>query len=219
MKPNRHNLFRRLLRWSFAVAALALAAIAASETAAALLSRGRVFAAVEELPAKPAALVLGTSQYLSGGSPNLYFYNRVHAAAVLWRAGKVGAIVVSGDNSRPDYNEPDAMREALVAEGVPAEVIYTDYAGFRTLDSVVRMREIFGQSAFIVVSQEFHNRRAVVLARAHGLDAAAFNAEGAGRINGIRMWLRERPARVKLFLDLAFGKKPRFSGEPIEIAL
>ncbi len=214
MKQKLYNIW---VRWGILVALLALAAIGAAEVAVARSSRGRLFASVEEVPARPAALVLGTGQFLRNGAPNPYFYNRVHAAAALWRAGKVAALVVSGDNSRKDYNEPEAMRDALIAEGVPAGVIYLDYAGFRTLDSVVRMHEIFGQRVFTIVSQEFHNRRAVVLAQACGLDAVAFNADEVQVGGMVRVWVRERLARVKLFLDLAFGKKPKFLGERIEI--
>lgn len=213
MKPKVNKLFR----WGFFVGAVAAVLIVAAEIAVVRLSRGRLFDRIGELPVNRAALVLGTGQFLRNGAPNPYFYNRVRAAAALWRAGKVSVLVVSGDNSREDYNEPEAMRDALVAEGVPAGVVYLDFAGFRTLDSVVRMREIFGQSAFTIVSQEFHNRRALVLAQAHGLDAVAFNA-GEVRVGGMmRVWVRERLARVKLFVDLAFGKKPKFLGERIDM--
>lgn len=200
-----------------AAAVLSLAAIAAAEIAVERIARGRLCDRPEEVPASRAALVLGTSQYLPDGTRNPYFDHRIRAAAELWRSGRIAAIVVSGDNGRSTYNEPEAMRDALVAEGVPAEAIRLDYAGFRTLDSVVRMHAIFGQRAFVVVSQPFHNRRAVVLARAYGLDAVGYNAADV-RVGGmIRVWLRERLARVKLFLDLAVGKGPKFLGEPIEL--
>lgn len=198
---------------------LSTAAIAAAEIAVSRISRGRIFATPEEVPVRRTALVLGTSQHLRNGAPNPYFYNRICAAAELWHAGKIEAIVVSGDNGRKNYNEPEAMRDALVTQGIPAEAIWLDYAGFRTLDSVVRMREIFGQEAFTIVSQEFHNRRAVVLARAYGLDAVGFDAADPHVGGMIRVWVRERLARVKLFLDLAFGKQPKFLGEKIEITI
>lgn len=217
---NKITMKRALRIAKIAIAAgavLSLLAIAAAEIAVERIARGQLFDRAEEVPVGRAALVLGTSQSLRDGSPNPYFDNRIRAAAELWRTGRITAIVVSGDNGRTTYNEPEAMRDALVACGVPAGAIRLDHAGFRTLDSVVRMHEIFGQRAFVVVSQEFHNRRAVVLARAYGLDAAGFNADGVRTGGMIRVWLRERLARVKLFLDLAFGKRPKFLGERIEL--
>ena len=208
----------RIARTVIAIgAALSLTAVVAADLAVERIGRGRLCDRPEEVPAGRAALVLGTAQLLRDGSPNPYFDNRIRAAAELWRTGRITAIVVSGDNGRTTYNEPEAMRDALVAQGVPVEAIRLDHAGFRTLDSVVRMHEIFGQRAFVVVSQEFHNLRAVVLARAYGLDAVGFNADDVRTGGMIRVWLRERLARVKLFLDLAFGKEPKFLGERIEL--
>lgn len=100
-----------------------------------------------EVPANRAGLLLGTSRTVRSGRPNAYFYNRVDAAAALYHAGKVEYLVISGDNGRKGYNEPQDMKEALVGRGVPAEAIYLDYAGFRTYDSVVRMERYSGRRA------------------------------------------------------------------------
>lgn len=151
------------------------------------------------------------------GRPNAYFYNRVDAAAALYHAGKVEYLVISGDNGRKGYNEPQDMKEALVGRGVPAEAIYLDYAGFRTYDSVVRMEKIFGQESFTVISQEFHNRRAVYIAQALGLDAVGYNAADVAAYAGMKTRLREKLARVRMFMDLWTGKTPKFLGEPVEI--
>ena len=156
----------RIARTVIAIgAALSLTAVVAADLAVERIGHGRLCDRPEEVPAGRAALVLGTSQLLRDGSPNPYFDNRIRAAVLLWRTGRITAIVVSGDNGRTTYNEPEAMRDALVTQGVPAEAIRLDHAGFRTLDSVVRMHEIFGQRAFVVVSQEFHNLRAAVWRR------------------------------------------------------
>ena len=178
----------------------------------------RVYDSVESVPQEKVALVLGTSRKLGNGSPNLYFTYRIQAAKELYDAGKVKAFVVSGDNKHASYNEPRDMKNALVALGVPDSIIYLDYAGFRTLDSVVRMKEIFGQSDFIIVSQKFHNERAVFLAQYYGYNAYGYNAEDL-QLNrfSIKTVIREKFARVKVFLDLVLGKGPKFLGEPIDI--
>ncbi|WP_313608081.1 ElyC/SanA/YdcF family protein, partial [Dysgonomonas sp.] len=124
----------------------------------------------------------------------------------------------SGDNSRKDYNEADDMRAALVEAGVPDSIIHCDYAGLRTLDSVVRMNEIFGQDSFIVVSQEFHNERAVFLAQNYGLTAYGYNAKDLSlNRSSYRTKIRELFARVKVFVDIATGKEPKYLGEKIKI--
>ena len=128
---------------------------------------------VDAVPYNRVALVLGTSKYLIGGSPNHYFKYRIKAAAELYNNGKVDYILVSGDNATVQYNEPRQMRRALIQAGIPAKAIYSDYAGFRTLDSIVRAKEVFGQARFTVVSQAFHNERAIFIAAPHqGTDIA-----------------------------------------------
>lgn len=97
--------------------------------------------------------------------PNTYFDNRIRAATDLYKSGKIQYIIVSGDNSTKDYNEPEDMQTALVQQGIPKDKIIPDHAGFRTLDSVIRAKEIFGQTQLVIISQKFHNERAVFLAR------------------------------------------------------
>lgn len=166
------------------------------------------------LPEMPAALVLGTAPQLADGSRNPYFDYRIGAAAKLYRQGRVRRIIVSGDNRRHGYNEPDAMAAALAAQGVPPERIHADYAGLRTLDSVIRARDIFGQTRYIVVSQRFHNERAVYLARSRGIEAYGYNARDVGFSFGLKTRLREYLARVKMFVDLWSGRQPRHGGPP-----
>ncbi len=162
-------------------------------------------------------LVLGTNPMIGNGYKNYYFYYRIDAAVDLYNAGKIKYIIVSGDNSRKDYNEPEAMKQELVRRGIPEDVIFLDYAGFRTLDSVIRAKEIFGQTSFIVISQKFHNERAVFLARVNGIDAYAYNAKDVGKSFGFKTHLREYGARVKVYIDLVFGVDPKFLGEKIEV--
>ena len=173
---------------------------------------------VEVVPYNRVALVLGTSKYLIGGSPNHYFKYRIKAAAELYNNGKVDYILVSGDNATVQYNEPRQMRRALIQAGIPAKAIYSDYAGFRTLDSIVRAKEVFGQARFTVVSQAFHNERAIFIARHFGIEAVGFNALDPSAYQGIKTRVREVFARLMGLLDLyVLDKGPKFLGEPIVI--
>ncbi|MBQ7694036.1 MAG: YdcF family protein [Lentisphaeria bacterium] len=161
-----------------------------------------VYTRIEEAPAREYGLLLGTSRVVRGGFLNEYFYRRIRAAVRLYRAGRVRKIIVSGDNRRKGYNEPQDMKEALMAEGVPEGAILMDFAGFRTLDSVVRARNVFGVTTFTVISQKFHCERAVYLARAKDLDAVGFAAEEVPARFRFKNAFREPLARVKAFLDL-----------------
>lgn len=180
-------------------------------------SAGKVYDTLSEVPANKTGLLLGTSPRLRGGKPNLYFNYRIEAAVALYQAGKINKIIVSGDNRRRNYNEPVEMRKALMAKGIPDSVIVLDYAGIRTLDSVVRAEKVFGQQSFTVISQRFHNERAVYIARQWGIQAIGFNARDVDAYSGFRTNVRELLARVKVFLDLLTGKQPRHLGEPIVV--
>ena len=146
---------------------------------------GRLYGDVRLIPARQVGVLLGTSKYLSGGGLNPYYRYRIEAALSLYRAGKISDLILSGDNAHRSYDEPTTMRADLLAGGVPAAHLYRDYAGFRTLDSVVRAHKVFGQGRFTVISQRFHNERAIYLARAHGLDVIGFDAQDvSGRREG-----------------------------------
>ena len=170
-----------------------------------------------EIPYNKVGLVLGSSKFLQNGQINLYYKYRIDAAIELYKAGKISYIVVSGDNSRKTYDEPTQMKADLVAGSVLENVIFLDYAGFRTWDSMVRIKEIFSQSDFTIISQRFHNERAVYLAQRYGLNAVAFNAKDVSKYYGFKTNLREKLARVKVFVDLLTNKKPRFLGEKVFI--
>ncbi|MEI6411676.1 MAG: ElyC/SanA/YdcF family protein, partial [Bacteroidota bacterium] len=172
---------------------------------------------IEQVKPNDVGLLLGTGKFLSNGNNNPFFFNRIDAAVALFKSGKIKHIIISGDNSREDYNEPADMKAELVRNEIPDSLIYLDYAGFRTLDAVVRARDIFGQSSFVVISQQFHNQRAVYLARAFGINAFGYNAKEVSTGMGFRTKMREFFARSKMFLDLFFGVKPRFLGEKVVI--
>lgn len=178
-----------------------------------------IFSQMKFLPDNKCGLLLGTSKYRTAGGINPFFSERLNAAALLYRAGKIQYIIASGDNSELNYNEPRAMMAGLKDRGIPADRIFLDYAGFRTLDSVVRAREIFGQDSVTVVSQKFHNERAVYIGKNYGIDVWGFNADdGNDDYTEIPVRLREIFARVKAFIDVKiFRDRPRFLGEKIYI--
>lgn len=181
---------------------------------------GRLYTDVAAVPARKVGLVLGTSEWLANGRKNLFFTYRIEAAAALYKAGKVQHLIVSGDNGTLRYDEPTAMRNALVEAGVPPEAITLDYAGFRTLDSVVRATKVFGVKDYIVISQRFHNQRAIYLADHYGADAIGFCARDVPQYAAFKTRLRELGARVKVVLDLyLLDTKPRFEGPPEPLAL
>ena len=180
-------------------------------------TRDFIFSDISGLRADKTGLLLGTSPFMKGGGNNPFFENRIDAAVELYNSGKIRNIIVSGDNRSPYYNEPEEMRRRLVKRGIPADRIYLDYAGLRTLDSVVRCGEVFGQKSFTVISQHFHNQRAVFLARAKGYDAIGFNAKDVGYQEGFKTRFREYFARLAAIGDLLICKEPRSLGEKIII--
>jgi SanA protein len=173
---------------------------------------------VAQAPKNRVGLVLGCGRFVSASRENLFFTNRIEAAWRLFEAGKVEYLLVSGDNHVAGYDEPTDMKLALVALGVPAERIVCDYAGFTTLDSIVRAKEVFGQAAVTIISQKFHNERAIYLARTHGLEAVGFNAEDVGLRRGLKTYVREAASRVKAVWDVnVWRRQPKFLGEPVRI--
>ena len=173
---------------------------------------GRVYDDVEAVPVREYGLLPGTSRLVHGKYLNTYFFNRIHAAVELYRAGRIRKIIVSGDNGRADYNETGDMARELITQGVAPEDVLSDYAGFRTLDSVVRARNLFGATEITVISQGFHCERAIYLASEHGIDAVGFEAdEVAPRAIRIKLAVREAFARVLAVLDAEVLKtKPHF---------
>lgn len=206
--------FKRILL----VAAVLAAAFAAYANLKVIGFEERSVGNVTALPVAKACLVLGTSKYLASGRENLFYKFRIEAARQVYEAGKCSVIVVSGDNRREDYNEPEDMRESLVEQGVPVDKIHCDYAGGRTLDSVVRFKHIFGQATGIVISQQFHNARAIYIGKANGINLTGFNAQEVGAYNAFRTKVREVFSRARAVADVEIlHSEPRHYGEPIPL--
>ncbi len=180
-------------------------------------ARNNTYQAVSEIPSNKVGLVLGTSKYLQNGNINLYFQYRIDATVALFEAGKIAIVLVSGDNGNKDYDEPTDFKNELINRGIPEDKIYLDYAGFRTLDSVVRAKEIFGQTNLTIISQRFHNERAIYLAEHFNMTAVGFNAKDVNYNYGFKTRVREYFARTKAVLDIILGVDPKFLGKKIEI--
>jgi SanA protein len=170
------------------------------------------------LPKTRVALVLGTSNKRANGDDNMYFNYRIKAAYDLYYYGKIKKMILSGDNSKDYYNEPKEMRKALMAMGVPDSIIVLDYAGLRTFDSMIRAKEIFGLDTVMVVSQRFHNERAVFIGRENGIIAYGYNASNVLYQNTLKVKTREFFAKVKCFLDVyILNTRPKYLGEKIKV--
>nr|WP_299435915.1 ElyC/SanA/YdcF family protein [uncultured Aquimarina sp.] len=180
-------------------------------------AKNKTFSNVSNIKKNKVGLVLGTSKILKNGRINLYFTYRINATVELYKKGKIDFVLVSGDNGTKNYDEPTDFKNELIKKGIPANKIFLDYAGFRTLDSVVRAKEIFGQISLTIISQKFHNERAIYLAEKNGISAIGFNARDLSGKYGLKTRIREYFARTKAFLDITFKVKPKFLGEKIQI--
>ncbi len=165
-------------------------------------TRNKVFFDLKSLPSNDVGLVLGTSKYVTKGKENLFFKYRMEASALLFKEGKVKYLILSGNKEAETYDEPKAMKQALTKLGVPEDAMMLDTAGYRTYDSVIRCHEVYGQERVTVISQNFHNARALYLAGHEGLDAIGFAAQDVPDGYSVKTLLREYLARPKAMLDV-----------------
>ncbi|EHM29470.1 vancomycin high temperature exclusion protein [Streptomyces anulatus] len=203
--PRTRRVQRRLVQGLMAACVLALV----PATWMRLESGDRV-GTTAEAPAREVAVVFGAG--LWKGRPTPYLAHRLDAAAELYRTGKVKVVLVTGDNSRVEYDEPDAMRTYLTGRGVPDERIVSDYAGFDSWDSCVRAKKIFGVDRAVLVSQGFHIHRAVTLCRSAGIDAYGVGVDEPRDATWYYGGARELAASGKAALDALLRPDPRFLG-------
>jgi SanA protein len=210
-------MLRKVLLAVVLVLGVCVALLVAGRVLISRAANGRTYTDVSLIPHRRVGLLLGCPKRVHGWS-NPFFENRIAAAAELYQHAKVDYIIASGDNHVQFYDEPVDMKNALVEKGVPANRIYLDYAGFRTLDSIVRAKEIFGQDSVTVVSQNFHNERAIFLAQHHGIEAIGFDATDVPPAYAFKTLLREQFAKTKAVLDVyILNTQPHFLGQRIVV--
>lgn len=218
-KKTWRRLVLRVFAWLPLVLVLFTVSLYAIDRWVSYQARDQLFTDTEQIESFDVAVVLGTSKYL-GKILNEYYTNRIDAAIELYQQGKVDNFLLSGDNAHRSYNEPWTMKRDLLKAEVPEENIFLDYAGFRTLDSVVRAKEIFDTNDFLIISQQFHCERAIFIANSHNIDAKCFAVAGPSKHSGFQVRMREVFARAKAVLDIYItNAKPKFLGpkEPILI--
>lgn len=208
----------KALKWTSIALGILLITVVCCNSWIISSTKAKVFSSIDSLPYNKVGLVLGANKKGKAGGPNLYFNYRIAAAVSLYKAQKISHIIVSGDNHIKEYDEATDMQQALIALGIPDTAITLDYAGFRTLDSVVRCKKIFGQQKFTIISQQFHNEGALFISDYYGIDAVAFNAKDVSKKYSYKTTVREYFSRFKAVLDLYILKTaPKFLGEPVAI--
>jgi SanA protein len=214
------NAWKRVLKVIVISMSILLICVIASNLWVIISTRSQVLNDKQQLQTSGVALVLGTSHRMISGVPNPFFENRIATAAELYRNGKVDHFILSGDNSTPYYNEPMEMKKALMKRDVPATAITLDYAGLRTLDSIVRCKEVFGQSNIIIITQPYHSYRALFISNYYHMNAVALVAKEPSQTISAQVYFREYLARAKAILDLyVLGTAPRHLGEKEPISL
>jgi SanA protein len=209
--------WRRWLLGTGLVAVIGIGCTVAIHDTVLRAGNGRIYFDADLVPAREVAIVLGTSPKTRNRS-NPFFESRMDAAAGLWKRGKVRHFILSGDNGRKGYDEPTAMREALIGRGVSAEAITLDYAGFRTLDTMARAHTVFGQRKVMVITDDFHLPRSLFLADAHGMDAVGFGGRPVPLRWSKKTRTREVASRLVAWLDVHLLRtKPKFFGPPIVV--
>jgi SanA protein len=185
-----------------------------------LYARDRIFE-VDSVPKQPVAIIFGAQVYRSG-RPSPMLADRIRVGVELYQAGKVKALLMTGDNGIDTYNEPEAMRQYALSLGVPDQAIVLDYAGFRTYDSCYRARDIFQVKHAILVTQAFHLDRSILTCNSLGIDSFGVAADvvrpiGYSRASMLSSQLREYPSTLLSIVDLLFRQKPTFLGDPLPI--
>ena len=179
-------------------------------------AEGKVSSDIDSIKYNKVGLLLGTTpQARFDRITNYFFIYRIDAAEQLYKARKIDQILISGDeNSLDGVNETECMRDSLVARGIPANAIILDGKGYRTISSVINANKAYGLKSFTIISQKFHNERAIYQAEHLGLDVKniqAYNAKMPTSRRAFLTTIREYFARVKMFIDILTYKVPESS--------
>ncbi|KXF80724.1 SanA/YdcF family protein [Enterovibrio coralii] len=191
---------------------LSIASIVGMDLWVTLKASDRIYTSIEQIPQRHIGLVLGTSKYI-GKTRNPYYTYRIEAAQQLYQENKVDVLLLSGDNAHRSYNEPWTMKRDMLKAGIPEDRIFLDYAGFRTLDSIIRAKRVFDADEFTLVTQAFHCERALFIADYYNIDAICMAVPSPSGLSGLKIRARETLARVKAVLDIyVLNKQPKFLG-------
>ena len=197
---------RSSLKWWLAAMVMCLLGLLIIDITTSYWVRDRIYTDINQLPEREYAVVLGTAKYYPSGAQNLYYKYRLEAAKQIYTHKKSLYLLMSGDNETPYYNEPKVMTNDLRRMGVARERIQQDYAGYNTLDSVIRANKVFGLQQFTIVSQRFHCERALFIAKFHHIDAICFAAKYPEQHYKVR--IREVFARAGMMIRLLAGTQP-----------
>lgn len=193
----------RIIRWGLSAIFPLFVLMLLIDLGTSYLVEDRIFTNIKTLPKRESALVLGTAKFYPSGNPNLYYKYRLEAVQQLYLSQKVEHFLVSGDNKTPYYNEPKMMISDLLKMGLPTKQMTPDYAGYNTLDSVIRADKVFKLKPFTIVSQRFHCERALLIAKFHNIDAICFVAKYPEQHYKVR--IREFIARSAMVFNLLIG--------------
>ncbi|QIL84621.1 DUF218 domain-containing protein [Vibrio sp. HDW18] len=217
--PLQHLPWRKISNTLLLVLTLVLVSLLAIDRWVTWQTQSNIINDTQSAPSFQVAVVLGTSKYI-GRTLNEYYVHRIDAAIELYQQGKVSNFLLSGDNAHRSYNEPWTMKRDLLRAGIPNEHISLDYAGFRTLDSIVRAKAIFDTDNFLIITQRFHCERALFIAHFQNIQASCLAVPGPSSHSGFKVRLREVFARAYAVFDLfVLNTQPKFLGpkEPIII--
>ncbi|CZF86118.1 SanA/YdcF family protein [Grimontia marina] len=204
--------FRKAFFVIMTVIVASLVAIAAMDFWVTFQAKDRIYNTVDNTPSRHIGLVLGTSKYI-GRTLNPYYTYRIEAAQQLYLNNKVDVMLLSGDNAHRSYNEPWTMKRDMLKAGISDDRIFLDYAGFRTLDSIIRAKKVFDADEFTLVTQAFHCERALFIADYYDIDAICLAVPSPGGTAGMKIRARETLARVKAVLDIyVLNEQPKFLG-------
>ena len=205
------RIWKRIILWMLAGIILAAAAAIAADRWISWKTAPYIYENINDLPPSEVGMVLGTAKYYKNGTINQYYRYRIQGAVNAYNSGKVKYLLLSGDNAQHSYNEPSTMRKDLVNAGIPASKIVLDFAGFRTLDSVVRTRKVLDTNGFTIITQRFHCERALYIAMEKGIEARCYAVSSPKNMFTVRA--REVVARLGALADLyILNREPRFLG-------
>ncbi len=201
----RKNTLRRMMWFFILTIAICVAIVIGCQMAVLNAAENRMYDDVGGIPHRKVALLLGTSPIGRSGLPNQFFLRRIDATVKLYKAGKFDRLIISGANRPEEFNEPEEMKAALVTHNVPDSIMTLDGKGFRTINSILWAKDVYGADSLMIISQQFHNERALFLTKCKGIEAVAFNAENTSSQRWrFLMFIRESLARVKAVFEVLF---------------